>query len=151
LFEQVAEANFTSGEQVQLQRRAKTASEKLAEAIPFGEDSTFSARYIYDKKTRNDGKIELVYPADSWHYSAYIEGRILGVRPLLVEHPAPNRDGSTGYRLCAEIEASRVMGWNGGHATNRTITVYAPIGEISANRVPYDQGMSEMLEPQEKH
>lgn len=148
LYDQILRGNFESEEVEIIKRLGNVASERLAEIVPFNTDSTFSIRYLYDEKGDRN-KLRLVYPSDSWHYSAYVEGKINAVKTLLAEHPSMERSGDVGFRLCAEVEASRVAGWR-GHSRLPKLSIYAPIGEIITGEVSYEQGMAERLQPSEE-
>ncbi len=151
LYEHVVRAHFQTEEQASFVALTETAAQKLAEVIPFDTESALEVRYFYGPSgygpPEKDDRLEIVYPADSLHYTAYVEGVVTDVKPMLVEHPSLERNGKMGYRICAEIVATRVAGWHGG--SDRTMTIYAPIGEISTTRVSYEQGMSEMLGPRD--
>jgi hypothetical protein len=67
---------------------------------------------------------------------------------MLVEHPSPDRQGKTGFRLCAEVEAETIMGWH-GFPSCPTLTICTPIGEIRTEKITTDQGLLEMLEAEE--
>ncbi|MEX0748969.1 MAG: hypothetical protein WD467_02270 [Candidatus Saccharimonadales bacterium] len=144
-YRQILEAHFATSEQARLKDLNEIAAQKLSEIVDFGNSATLSARYIYDTLHSSGAKPELVYPVDTLHWSAYIEGRVLGVKQLLLEHPAKDRKGLIGYRSCVEIEASRVMGWHG--EAGKAVVIYAPIGELYTGEISYNQGITEAVEP----
>lgn len=129
-------------------KRSARLVKNLADLIDPNPKNKFYARYIYDTDTGDTEThaARLVYPIDSLHWAAYIEGTFMGARQLALEHPSIDRNGQTGYRLCAELKASRVMGL---HTPDKkpSLTIYAPIGEITTHEVPYEQGAPEALEP----
>lgn len=123
------------------------ARAELELAGMMNEHVEFSSRYIYETRKPNDRQIpQLVYPADSMHHSARVEGKITDIKPVLVTHPHIIRNGLLGFRICAVVSAHRVMGLT----TREPENYYVPIGEIYTEGVTYSEGMAQILQPRPK-
>jgi len=117
----------------------------MGEVVEYNKPASFVARYFYDENENHAVGKELQYPLDYMFFAARISGNLTEVRSLPAEHPSPDRDGKIGLRLCAQIQATRVMGWDGSLGDNRN--VYVPIGELYLTGDSTDRQKSEVLIP----
>lgn len=142
---QVARGNLKAVNDYGLTEAAVLALELLQQSkLPVGEPTSFSARYIYENAKYGP---KIIYPIDSLHYSAYIEGAITTVSPILVDYPRINRRGPKGFRLCAIVNATRVMGLS----LPTPELFYVPICEIQTEPVSFADGLRDCLEPIDKN
>ena len=146
VYGQLMRGNLKAAKEYGLDQMAKDAQELLRKGTTDVEEPfAFAARYIYDDI---ESDLKLVYPVDYLYYTAHITGILKKVKPVAVQHPRVNRNGPKGFRLCAEIEASQVMGWTS--VNDATMKIYVPIGEIQFEPVPREQGLQECLEPNDR-
>lgn len=124
-------------EQKELKERA---SGVFAKTLKENDPGEFATRYFYELDDAQPFGKKLQFPADHLYFYSHIQGSFQGIRSYPVTHPSPDRNGDIGFRLCAGIEATRVMGWRDD---NRTMQVFVPVGEFYLNGFREE----EMLQP----
>lgn len=117
----------------------------LGDDVGYDIPTSFLARYFYDLTQEHMTEAQLNFPLDCMFFAAHIDGKLLEVQSVPVRHPSPNRDGEVGMRLCARIEATRVIGRR--VSEDNAMIVHVPVGELYLGDVSTDLVESEALQP----